>query len=82
MITSLCAIGMPVSGPALPLARAASAALACASAPSASMVTNALSVDCALPIRSSSVCVSSTDDSFPAASCADSPAMVSRCVIR
>jgi hypothetical protein len=43
MSTSLCAIGMPVRGPARPPARAASAAFASSRARSASIVMNAFS---------------------------------------
>ena len=73
--TSLCAMGMPVSGPARPAARAASAAAACASAPARSTVMKALSAPCARSIRSSREVVSSTDDSFFAARAEDSSAM-------
>ena len=62
MNTSLCTIGMPVSGGALPSLSAASAACACASAPSASTVTNALRRPCAWSMRASSARVNSTLD--------------------
>ncbi len=60
--TSLCAIGMPVSGPRRRARERASAARAAASAPSASTVMNALSDACAAPMRASASCASSTLD--------------------
>ena len=59
---SLCAIGMPVSGPPVPAAIAASAALASASARSGSTVMKALSAGLRAAIRSSEPRVSSTLD--------------------
>ena len=62
--TSLCAMGTPASGGASPRAIAASAAFACASAPSASTVMNALSALCAFSTRPRVSRVSSTLDIF------------------
>ena len=66
--TSLCAIGMPVSGPARPALRAASASRAACSAPSRSTLMNALIDGWAASMRASERSASSTADTRRAAS--------------
>src|SRR4051812_3251317 len=73
---SLCAMGMPSSGPESPAARRSSAAWACAMAASRSTVRNALRRAFSASMRSSTADVSSTLDSVPAARAALSSAMV------
>ena len=73
---SLCATGMPVSGPASPAfplpARRSSATRACARLTSSSTVMKAFSLPLSPLIRSRKRRVSSTDEIFLAARAADS----------
>src|SRR5437879_6097522 len=69
---SLCAIGMPVSGPASPFARRASARRASERLRAASTVMKAFSSPLSCAMRSRWSCVSSTEESFLAASAAES----------
>src|SRR5438046_5795091 len=69
---SLCAIRMPVSGPASPFARRASARRASERLRAASTVMKAFSSPLSCAMRSRQSCVSSTDESFLAASAAES----------
>src|SRR5947207_15904890 len=69
---SLCAIGMPVSGPASPFARRTSARRASERLRAASTVMKAFSSPLSCAMRSRQSCVSSTDESFLAASAAES----------
>src|SRR4051812_269576 len=75
---SLCAIGIPVSGPASPLARCSSALRAMARLPSlsSSVEMKALSSALSLAVRSKQARVSSTEEIFLAASAADSSVTV------
>src|SRR2546423_8325685 len=69
---SLCAIGMPVSGPASPFARRAWARRASERLRAGSTVMKAFSSPLSCAMRSRWSCVSSTDESFLAASAAES----------
>src|SRR4051812_14336981 len=75
---SLCAIGIPVSGPALPLARCSSARRAAARlvSLSSSFEMNALISGLSFRIRSRQARVSSTEEIFLAASAAESSVTV------
>src|SRR6185295_15106239 len=73
---SLCAIGMPVSGPASPFARRASARLAALRLFSSSVEMKAFSCRSSFAIRSRQARVSSTDETFFTASAADNSVTV------
>src|SRR3990172_332265 len=76
---SLCASGIPASGPPSPLARRASARRASARLRASSTVMKAFSSPFSPAIRSRNIRVSSTEETFPAARAAESSATLALC---